>query len=74
MEERRVFTVTIEKLPDRYSVRIDGGEGVVLDEDYYQPRTSEEVGKLIELWLNGQNIVIESGIVALRVRTADTTY
>lgn len=53
MEEHRVYTIKIEKLPDRYSVQIDGGEGVVLDEDYYQPRTSEEVGKLIELWLNG---------------------
>ncbi len=53
MEGNRVITVRIEKLKDRYSVTIDGGEGVVVDEDYYQPRTSEEVGKLIELWLNG---------------------
>ena len=53
MEEDRVVTVTIKKLKDRYSVRIDGGEGIVVDEDYYQPRTSEEVGKLIEMWLNG---------------------
>jgi hypothetical protein len=53
MEEERVLTVKIRKLADRYAVTMDGGEGVVVDEDYYQPRTSEEVGKLIELWLNG---------------------
>jgi hypothetical protein len=53
MEEERVLTVKIRKLKDRYAVTIDGGEGVVVDEDYYQPRTSEEVGKLIEMWLNG---------------------
>jgi len=53
MEEERVVTVTIKKLPDRYKVTIDGGEGIVVDEDYYQPRTAEEVGKLVEMWLNG---------------------
>ncbi len=53
MEEERVVVVKIRKLEDRYAVTIDGGEGIVVDEDYYQPRTSEEVGKLIEMWLNG---------------------
>jgi hypothetical protein len=53
MGEERVVVVTIRKLEDRYAVTIDGGEGIVVDEDYYQPRTSEEVGKLIEMWLNG---------------------
>jgi hypothetical protein len=53
MDEGRVLTVTIRKLADRYKVTVDGGEGVVVDEDYYQPRTSEEVGKLVELWLDG---------------------
>ena len=53
MEEERVLTVKIRKLKDRYAVTIDGGEGILVDEDYYQPRTSEEVGKLIEMWLNG---------------------
>jgi hypothetical protein len=53
MEEDRVLTVKIKKLKDRYAVTIDGGEGILVDEDYYQPRTSEEVGKLIEMWLNG---------------------
>jgi hypothetical protein len=53
MEEERVVVVKIRKLVDRYSVTIDGGEGIVVDEDYYQPRTAEEVGKLVELWLNG---------------------
>ncbi len=53
MEEERVLVVKIRKLPDRYKVTVDGGEGIVVDEDYYQPRTAEEVGKLVELWLNG---------------------
>jgi hypothetical protein len=53
MEEDRVITVRIQKLKDRYAVTVDGGEGIVVDDDYYQPRTSEEVGKLIELWLDG---------------------
>jgi hypothetical protein len=53
MEEERVLTVKIKKLKDRYAVTIDGGEGLLVDEDYYQPRTSEEVGKLVEMWLNG---------------------
>ena len=53
VEEERVVVVKIRKLKDRYAVTIDGGEGIVVDEDYYQPRTTEEVGKLIELWLNG---------------------
>ncbi len=53
MEEDRVLTVKIKKLKDRYAVTIDGGEGILVDEDYYQPRTSEEVGKLVEMWLNG---------------------
>ena len=53
MEEERVLTVKIRKLKDRYAVTIDGGEGLLVDDDYYQPRTSEEVGKLVEMWLNG---------------------
>ncbi|UCF98281.1 MAG: hypothetical protein JSV89_01800 [Spirochaetaceae bacterium] len=53
MEEDRVLTVKIKKLEDRYAVTIDGGEGILVDEDYYQPRTSEEVGKLVEMWLDG---------------------
>jgi hypothetical protein len=48
----RVLTVKIRKLQDRYSVTIDGGEGLIVDDDYYQPRSAEEVGKIVEMCID----------------------
>jgi hypothetical protein len=49
MEEGQVLTVRIRKLKDRYAVTVETGEGVAVDEEYYQPKDSEEVGKLVEM-------------------------
>ncbi len=53
MEEGTVVQVRISKLDGSYGVTIDTGEGVVLEPEYYQPRTAEEVGRIVQLWLEG---------------------
>ena len=53
MDEDQVMMVRIRKVDGRYGVTIDTGEGIVLEEGYYKPQTSAEVGKLIEMWLDG---------------------
>ena len=53
VEKDQVVLVKIRKLNGKYGVTIDTGEGVVLEEEYYQPESSEEVGRLIQMWLDG---------------------
>ncbi len=52
-EEEQVVHVRITKRAEGYGVTIDTGEGVVLEPEYYQPRSAEEVGKIVQMWLEG---------------------
>lgn len=52
MEDEQGITIEIRKLEDGFAVTIDAPDGVVVDEDYYKPKTVEEVANLIEVWLH----------------------
>ena len=43
----------MHQLPEASGLEpLNGGEGLLVDDDSYQPRTSEEVGRVVELHLD----------------------
>jgi hypothetical protein len=52
-EDPVILVVTIRKRKEGYAVTIVGENGVAVDGEYYQPKNAEEVGKLVEIVLNG---------------------